>query len=127
MKMRKFLTKYQAHGDMYALHIYATSLAKAKRIAVARNIGEVIEGELTEWEFVSQRTSNPMEALHEACFLSYLAMKAGAMDVDDVLGDKGVLHEMAHLLHLSNKKIDAQEFCGQLAHLRSIIPGYEPL
>lgn len=125
--MRKFLTEYNQGGDAYALHIYATSLDEANRIAESRNIGEVIAGESLDWTHFSQVPKSTMEALHEACFLSYLAVKSGKMGLDDVLGDKGVLHEMAHLLHLSNKKVDAQEFCGQLAHLRSIIPGYEPV
>ena len=35
-------------------------------------------------------------ALHMACFVGFLALKSGVTTVEDVLGDFGLIHEIAH-------------------------------
>lgn len=125
--MRKFLTEYFQGDERYSSHIYAKSYHAANRLAIIRNIGEAIIGEDIDYKYIAKEPETIVEALHEACFLSYLVLKSGKLGIDEILGDRGILHEMAHLLHLSDKRIGAQEFYGQLAHLRSIIPGYEPV
>ena len=36
------------------------------------------------------------EALHMACFVGFMALKSGVASIEEVLGDVGLLHEIAH-------------------------------
>lgn len=38
------------------------------------------------------------EILHTACFLSLFALNAGTASIEDILGDEGVIHELAHAI-----------------------------
>ena len=39
-----------------------------------------------------------IEATHMACFVGFLALKSGAATVDEILGDRGLVHEIVHCL-----------------------------
>lgn len=40
--------------------------------------------------------------LHMACFVGFLALKAGVASVEQVLGDCGLIHEIAHQMDLGS-------------------------
>jgi len=122
--MRQFLTEYMQDGTKFGSHVFARSYKGAEKICIARNIGEKVLGVLPEPDLDVNPSENPMQSLHEACFLSYLALKAGTLSIDEVLGDKGILHEMTHVLHFSETKVDPAVFEAPLAVLRKAVPGY---
>lgn len=39
-------------------------------------------------------------AMHAACFLCWKALDAGVLTVEQVLGDRGIIHEMTHAASL---------------------------
>ena len=126
--MKRFITEYYQEGERYASYVFAYSYEDAFKLCNERNIGELIIGEANcSSGTPSSNVEDLVEILHEACFLSYLALKAGRVSIDEILGDKGIVHEIAHYLHLSPEKKGAQEFKEQLAHLKRVIPGYEPV
>ena len=71
--MKKYLTEYELYDVKYSFYCIANSKEEADSIVRKRG-------------------------LHEICFLGYIAIKSGNADIDDILSDKGVLHESIHLL-----------------------------
>ena len=79
-------------------------------IVAARNIGEVSEprdpmpckrppddkplADLIETKGFT------IEALHMACFVGFVALKSGAASIEDILGDCGLVHAIAHNLDI---------------------------
>ena len=45
-----------------------------------------------------QRDGVTTQTLHGACLLGFVALKTEQASVDEVLGDYGLVHEMAHIL-----------------------------
>lgn len=121
--MNKYATAYFNGAHLFASHIYANSLEEAKLIAEKRNIGEIIEGELNN----KPKKVKHKDLLHEVCFLSYICLKSGVIDIEKTLGDCGVLHEIIHHLYPNMKlKID-EELMSKIEWLRKITPGYYPV
>ena len=102
----------------------------------ARNIGETGHREFTP-------SSNPPDdrsladliqaegctpgTLHMACFVGFLALKSGAAGVDEVLGDTGLIHEIAHHLHFGEDEpclARLEEIAGMAHRIEQAIPGY---
>jgi hypothetical protein len=121
MKIKKYNTSYVSEHKKYGSHIYARSFREAQEIAKSRNIGEKIMGvggvvtdgynrvvpeelinpdfrELTDNEFVHELP----KIIHSACFLGLIAVSSGTANVNDLLGDNGVVHELVHLLNGSS-------------------------
>ena len=57
--------------------------------------GPVTERSLTA---VIEQEGATLGALHMACFVGYVAVKAGVASVEQVLGDCGLIHEIIHNL-----------------------------
>ena len=115
--MRRFITKYPVGNRFYGSHIFAKNIESAEYLCRVRNIGEVIEGSSKDLEF----SAPPIEDyLHEACFLSFICLKAGLITVEQALGDDGIVHEIAH-------KKSGHEMSDRIEWLRKITPGYAPL
>ena len=120
----KYITKYPCGQSFFSFHVYANNYLEAKEIAEKRKIGEIICGETNEK--TNKELSNK-DILHEICFLSYICLKSGIVDVEKILGDYGLLHEIIHDLSPKIKiNIDAQVI-ERVNWLRTITPGYVPL
>ena len=95
-RRRRFGTTIKASPDTIA------------EIVAARNIGEVPE---REDPILCKRFSERMpladrietkgftaESLHMACFVGFLALKSEVASVEEIMGDVGLVHEIAHNL-----------------------------
>ena len=77
-------------------------------IVAARNIGEVSEPrdpmpckrppEDKSLADIIEAEGFSAQDLHMACFVGFLALKSGVASIEDVLGDVGLIHEIAHNL-----------------------------
>ncbi len=85
----------------------AKSLREARSLVKKRNIGEVIVSArmelpdaLDDYRYIDNDRFLELlpELLHTTCWLSYLSMKCNNSSTDDILSDRGVLHEMIHLI-----------------------------
>lgn len=137
------MTSYKVGKGEYGSDIWAKSIQEASKFAIKRNIGEEvlglgstvfdgygrkIPGELLNPDF---RKINNYEFLrelpriiHSACFLSYIAIKSGALRIDECLCDEGIVHELIHLLNnseLTERHINKVR--GKFERLQSITPG----
>ena len=140
-------------GDLYYLRHYflhdvggqrhrfgATVKATLETIdetVAARNIGEVREprdpvpckrppgnkslADLIETEGFTA------EVIHMACFVGFLALKSGAVAVEDVLGDCGLVHGIAHNMDIGEGDpciATRAEVVRMARRIERAIPGY---
>lgn len=82
--------------------LFAPDLATAVKYTEERGMGEQVVSLGTaeppivlpsEW----LDAGNLPQATHAACWLSYVALKAGVATVDELLSDNGILHDLIHL------------------------------
>jgi hypothetical protein len=100
------LTTYQLNNTNFGSYILGTDPEKIRCVARARGLNEVIESTIMEVETMpdySQLEDDEFqkrlpEIIHSCSFLSFIALKAGTISIDEVVGDDGVLHELSHLL-----------------------------
>ena len=127
MVCNKYSTTYRIQGVLYGFHIWASSYEEAVKIAAQRNISEQVgDVIISESETSDTNEGSLTDQLHESVILSWIALKGGLMDVDELLSDAGVTHLIAHRLC----GIDADDFIFEgsvpilLNKLRDAIPGY---
>lgn len=119
-----FTTSYKTDQSKHIAQIYAKNKKECKRIIQIRNLNEKIIG------WVKHSNVNPPptdfnEKVHEACFLGYIGLKSKLLSLDEVLGDSGLLHQMAHSLQFNT--VDRKEalYDVTLEKWRDLIPGYK--
>lgn len=128
--LKLFTTSYQEGEGFYGAEIEASSLEHAEQIALARRLGERIEGERTTiWvgrigELIE--TGEYVAAAHEAAFMCFIALQAGVITPREALGDEGLVHELLHFAagdtyRLKPRLRRAKILAKQIAHR---IPGY---
>jgi|GEM_PF-3694370 len=95
-----YLTKYWASDAWWSFFVVADSWEGAKAIADARGLGEVVEGvqSVADFNADSVAVKSFSDLLHMGCFLSYVALKSGKATPEEILGDRGVLHEIVHVV-----------------------------
>ena len=111
-----FKTSYTVSGHEYGMKIHAKSIEQATEFAKLRNVGESIEmhcGPLDVrysnikgmknlfFDWVQTGCLTPKDyanLLHEACILSFFAMKSGVATPESTVGDRGLVHEIVHAL-----------------------------
>ena len=62
-----------------------------------------------------------------ACFVGFLALKSGMSSIEEVLGDVGLIHEIAHNIDIGegNPCIATRAAVVRMAHrIERAIPGY---
>lgn len=117
--------------------IYARTYKEARQAARDRKLGEVVDSAGTsdppfllasEWA----EDGDWREAMHAACYLGFIAMKAGRCEIEELLGDGGIIHNLAHL-NLKPSEVSLQggiadrikkELPKQLRNLESRTPGF---
>ena len=68
-----------------------------------------------------------IEALHMACFVGFLALKSEGASIEEVLGDVGLIHEIAHNMEIGegNTCIASRAEVVRMARrIERAIPGY---
>ena len=106
-------------------------------IVAARNIGEVTEPgdpmpckrppDDKSLADLIDTNGFTVGALHMACFVGFVALKSGAASIEEVLGDVGLIHEIAHNMHIGegNLCIASRGEVVRMAHrLERAIPGH---
>ena len=63
------------------------------------------------------------ETFHHACFISFLAMREGLATLDEILGDYGLIHEMAHVMLFGEKVSPLAASTNDLADLAQRVEG----
>ena len=100
------------HGNRFPTDVRATPDTIAEVLS-QRNIGETLDDcvptkrrphnkplyKLLERDGVTHKT------LHHAVFICWQAIRSGAANADDVLGDCGLVHEMVHALQFGEKSL----------------------
>lgn len=104
--MIKFLCAYKLKGFNYGSYIFAPDYETAVKLIDIRNIGEIEDylsdtawtwdHDFSELDFNTFMKKLP-DIIHQLNFAGWIGMKSGKVDVDDVVGDYGVLHELSHL------------------------------
>lgn len=139
MTRRAYLTEYRARdGGRFGLHLYADSEAQAVDLALRSELGEVIEGwsdkpiaPVARPSELAGKTRPKLERnlpriLHGACLLSWIAIKSGRMTVDEALDDTGVIHELAHRMHIGSAQGGDAELRALLRDLEGRVPELWP-
>lgn len=114
-----YLTEYKLENESYSFFVTANSLKEAEEIINIRNIGEKIVGELENSPI--PKTLNSLELLHYVSFLSFIALKSGKLTIEEVLGDRGVLHELIHIISGTSDEITTNNIHKQIQDLFSCI------
>lgn len=89
--MKIYFTEYRISEDIYASQVIAVSKEEAEKIIEGRGLDEKIVGSR------EINSSDAYDLLHTVCFLGWIALRTGKASPDDILSDKGVLHEAIHL------------------------------
>ena len=109
-----FLRDAKGGRHRFSTRILAT-LETIDEIVKARNMGETVEPldpvpskrppvERTLADLI-ETDGFTAEALHMACFVGFLALKSGVASIEDVLGDFGLVHEIAHNMHMGEGEL----------------------
>lgn len=126
-----YVTTYHVGNTPYGCHIYATSTRQAEAIARKRNIGERVEGRGEAP--VKKYGLTPIQKLHQATFLGWIGIKAGLLTEDDVVGDRGLVHEMIHMMETADDQQEELDenysaywklFHTRFEKLQRLIPGW---
>jgi hypothetical protein len=121
MKSKKFLTEYWVGDERFCSHIFAEGHNEAIQLSRLRGLGELVIGESEEHNVSIPDTL--FEQLHLCCFLSWICMNSNILKPEYILGDKGILHEIAHRIDGTNNN----EIRHRIDHLCRITPGQLPL
>jgi hypothetical protein len=117
------LTTYLIGKNKYASYVLGHKMNDIKQAIELRNLHETIESELQPVDLLPDFSSmnkqqfeeNIPQILHTCCYLSFVAMKAHTVSIDDILGDEGIIHEMSH--YLVNKKTKKNNSLNKLRKL----------
>jgi hypothetical protein len=99
------ITTYVINGTAYSSYILGNRITRIKKMVNQRGLNESVESQvmdikpMPDYQNLSDNEFMEMlpEIIHTATFLSFIALKANTITVEDVLGDEGVLHELTHL------------------------------
>ena len=122
-------------------HRFGTKIRAAPEtideIVKARNIGETVEPldpvpsrrppDEKSLAGLIETDGFTAAALHMACFVGFLALKSGVASIEDVLGDLGLIHEVAHNMHVGEGETciaSRAEVARMARRLERAIPGH---
>ncbi|WP_060873109.1 hypothetical protein [Myroides odoratus] len=100
------LTEYKINENKYSSYIIGNDYEDIKIKLYKRNLNEIITSNLMELDNIikdySKLDDNTLmleysSFLHTICFLSYLCYRSNSIDVENLLNDEGILHEVIHI------------------------------
>lgn len=128
------------HGENnnYGSFVCASSIFEAETLCIRRNLGERLShyggqtihrprGNIPPSMMLD--AAPPMECVHAAVFLCYIALQSGVSKVHEILGDDGVLHALVHYYHLKTIMpgwTTKEYMIEKLRQLEAKVPGYLP-
>lgn len=129
-------TTYYINGNSYASYILGDDISKIRQAIKRRNIGESVESQIQEIECIVDFTklllvdfnTHLPEITHLACYLSFIALKANTITIEEVLGDEGIVHQLSHLMSQEINEFSVRKIMADLQKLqKSAIGSYEPV
>jgi hypothetical protein len=111
IEQKKFITEYSLGSETYSCSLYASCEDEALRLCIERGLGEKIIGTS------NVNVSISAKELHLITFMSFIALKSGKMTPDEILSDRGILHEAVHIMDGSFDESTMIEFKNKLNHL----------
>lgn len=99
------LTTYKINGHPYSSYVLGESMDEVHTKIEMRGLDESIISVIQEIETIPKITdlSNTDEVLHVCFFLSFIALKAKTMSVEEIIGDEGIIHQLVHIKTASIK------------------------
>lgn len=138
--MKRFVTSYPvADGRSFSGEIMAATEAEAELYAAWRGLGERIDLVTTSpgnvlglaqllaaWPEDEETSGAMAAALHEACFLCFVGLKAGVLSPEETLGDLGLVHRLAHAAagDPSITLAERRAILEQAASIEARVPGW---
>lgn len=134
-----FLCEYRQDGTKFGSDIWANSWSHARRLATIRGAGETVIGQGGKKrpfypfpsELLRRRSMTKQQALdavHGCTFLGFLALKSGRANVDEVLGDRGFVHETIHAVQFGRASqglsVGRREYAEVIKCWEFKIPGF---
>jgi len=133
-----FLTEYRANWrthdpkedvcapGSYGAHLWAGSFRTAKRRAIERGMGERVVSKGFKGPAPYKPASKMMrskkysqtEKIHALCYLGQIAIASGAVPAQDIIGDKGIVHDFCHGANRD------KGFLEKVKYIESVTPGY---
>ncbi|MBI3137063.1 MAG: hypothetical protein HYZ15_00600 [Sphingobacteriales bacterium] len=100
------LTTYYIDNVPYSSYILGDCMTRISNAVRERGLGESIDSgltdvtPLTDYSSLSDEELNNRlpEVLHALCYISFIALNSKKASVAQVLGDHGLIHEIAHIL-----------------------------
>lgn len=133
--MKCYLAKFTLpNGGPSYSEIWATSKAEAEQVSRARGMGPCTLATTPRKEFrpsvlakLPGGWARP-DVLHSLCYLGFLGARHGLVTAEQLVGDDGPLHELAH--YLSGPNMRGGKMLAHLEQrvrwLESVIPGMPP-
>lgn len=118
---KRYLTEYFVGDQRYGGDIWARSFKEAERLADKRSIGEKVIGDGYRGGGLP-RARTRLQKLHEAVYLGWIALESDRLTAEDLLGDKGIIHEFIH--SMSGAKVKGLE--KRFRELQRQTPGHNP-
>lgn len=132
-----YMTECSAGSGNYGGQLYAANAEQAEETATRRGIGETVlsmGGKGTpftrpsEWMRKPPSPQNDLDTFHSLCWFAHLALKSGTATADDLFGDRGVVHEWAHLRALGESGLgmgmDPDLLVEMVEDIERRIPGF---
>ena len=101
------LTSYKINDAFYSSYVLGKNVNDIRKKIAQRNLNETIDSTIVEipntlpdYTLLSDEDilKRKEELLHSLCFISYIGLKSKKLQVEEVLGDEGIIHEISHLI-----------------------------
>ena len=132
-----YQTECRTGSSNYGGQLYAANGEHADEIAARRGIGETVlsvggDGipftRPSEWMRKPPSHENDLHTFHSLCWFAHLALSSGAAISDELFGDRGVVHEWAHLRALGEEGLgtgmNAERLFQMVEDIEQRIPGF---
>lgn len=135
--MRFYATQYDvidqsdpSRSVTFSSMIYAKSYAHACKLAVMRNIGEMVVGVRKTSQYdpcplpsYFYKNRQMIDCLHTLTFYAWIASMSKVVDLRSLCNDLGILHEIMHEMHHPHVYSFRQNIFDRLSSLERSIPG----
>lgn len=126
-----FSTNYYIDGRPFGGEIEADDLQHAQMLAIQRGLNEVIDSQGSKRAtslgglrgYMANRQWD--QAVHEATFLGFVGLTSGALTVREVMGDRGLIHEIAHFMEFQDAGDPIEGFEATYERLMTLAKDFE--